>query len=150
MMKGLWVPSLMVAWLAMTTACGGKSSTSPPSAMSASDSGQTGLSPKQTLISLSMSAAEQLCDWLANQYGGYGGSFACDGGGPVMMGPQSQSDCVAQFVQLGADASPFNTCTGTVSDFETCIQWQIDTACVTEAGTAPDGCAIIHNQSCSN
>jgi hypothetical protein len=83
----------------------------------------TGVPPQRTqssglLRSLSVNAlttaqSQQLCDWAANYYGGYGVVYDC-GNGNTVKSKASQADCMSG---LNTGAS----CTATVADSEDCM-----------------------------
>jgi hypothetical protein len=104
------------------------------------------LEPQESLVRLSSDESAQLCDWLAGLYGGYGKSVSCDGGSGGLNGPQDQASCVQQWPQ---GAKMYANCPLTVQEFEACMQWEVDNACVASPGTPPAAYAILMSAQCS-
>jgi hypothetical protein len=114
-----------------------------------SQSGSGKLDPGMLLVSLSQDQATQLCDWMANLYGGYGSSVTCDGGssdfGGQLSGPTDQMSCTAQFVVF---KTQFASCQETVGRLQTCLQSQVQNHCSAVPGTLSPACTITSSAQC--
>jgi hypothetical protein len=109
-----------------------------------------GATPDTSKLVIDLSPAEQaaVCDWSAQQYGGYGHMAVCDAGARAgsSSGPGTdQAMCVMALQHL---ASIRPTCTATVGDAMACSQWEIQNPC---AGTAagPAGCQVLGSPACA-
>ena len=121
-----WVVALLAA------AC-----TSPsPSASGSALSGVNGAAP---ISALSESDKQALCNWLAQQFGGYHSRGVCaDSATGGLQGPVDLSGCLDLLMDYAHCSSP-------VSLFETCIQQETAGACngPPTAASAP-ACATYH------
>ena len=117
-------PVLVVGLLA--AAC---TSTSP----GPSDSGLSGVDGGGPIASLSDSDKQALCNWTAQQFGGYHGRGVCaDSATGGLQGPVDLSGCLDQLID-------YTHCSGAVSLYETCVQQEVANACngPPTAGNAP-------------
>jgi hypothetical protein len=130
----LWAGS--TALLLACIACGGQAETADT------------LDPSAPAFSLSTGQQKLFCDWVADQYGGYGESIMCDGGlsQELVTGPDSQADCVAQFMQ---GEGKFKACPANLGQVQTCLKWEIANTCVAQPGTPPDACTVVNGPLCS-
>jgi hypothetical protein len=112
-------------------------------ACSSSSSGPN-LDSNEALTALSSGDQGRLCDWEAQQYGGYGKTVSC-GTGLVapLRGPTDQASCVSALRPSSTSAF----CQVTVGQFETCARWRVQNGC----GTAdpPFDCVALRNPNCS-
>jgi hypothetical protein len=121
------------------------------SSTSGSDKSPSKLPPvstSQPVSGLSESDQQQLCDWQAALYGGYGRTLDCadaEGQGEMVgVGPTDQASCVGQFAQLSVETK---SCGATVGQFETCLQWDVTNLCVVGA-KPPAECAALSDPAC--
>jgi hypothetical protein len=112
-------------------------------ACSSSSSGPN-IDANQALAALSTGDQGRLCDWEAQQYGGYGKTVSC-GGGLVapQRAPTDQASCVGALPPSSASVY----CHATVGQFEACVKWKVQNGC----GTAdpPMDCVALRNPNCS-
>jgi hypothetical protein len=123
--------SLACCFAMAVTACSSSSST-------------PNIDANAALTSLSTGDQGRLCDWEAQQYGGYGKAISCGGGlVPAQRGPTDQASCVGGLPPPSASAF----CNATVGQFEACVQWKKQNGC----GTAdpPLDCLALRNPNCS-
>ena len=89
----------------------------------ASGSALSGVNGSAQIASLSDSDKQQLCDWVAQQFGGYHGRGVCaDSASGGLQGPVDLSGCLDQLID-------YTHCSGAVSLFETCVQQEVASAC---------------------
>jgi hypothetical protein len=110
----------------------GKGGTAGPGGASGSGgtggtSATSGVTGTKRIDSLTTTEKQQLCDWTAPHFGGYGMSIDC-GNGTTLSADPSQAYCVA--------STPTN-CPMTVSAYETCVN---DSSC---ADPLPASCAPL-------
>jgi len=109
------------------------------------------LNPNARAASLSAGEQALLCDWIAQQFGGYGHTISCDGGETSLAGPQDQATCVSQYMQgFSQPDARFAACTATVGQVQSCLQWTFQNACGGSAGSAPSACAVTQGPACSS
>jgi hypothetical protein len=112
---------LMAVSAAVACACGAKASTSS----SSPNTSGLNLDSAKRLADLSATDWQSLCDWVAQEEGGYGNTIACDAGnGGSLIAPTDESGCVAEY-------SEGPNCPATVQDMVLCIQNLTQTWCVT-------------------
>ncbi|HSY20623.1 MAG TPA: hypothetical protein VK841_00820 [Polyangiaceae bacterium] len=99
---------------------------------SASSSGTAALDPSAFIATLTPAQKAELCDWQAGQLGGYGTTTSCPSGGSGVALPASQAACVANF------ASSTDTCQATVQDDYNCVNFLVDSPCLTTLDEAPE------------
>jgi hypothetical protein len=116
-------PALAILWILAVT----------PLACSSSASSRSSVAPSKSLNALSTGDLQGLCDWTAQQEGGYGTNIPCDGGGSLEAS-QDQATCVAEAMQHFDQPS----CTSTAEDWMTCIKWRLSNWC-SAAPPAPSG-----------
>jgi hypothetical protein len=98
-------------------------------ACSSGSSGSSGpnVDSSKRVAMLSTDEQKTVCDWIAQQWGGYGHSVTCDAGGgfSVMISAPwtNQTGCLAQFAQVPAG------CPATVGQASACYQQGAQTAC---------------------
>ena len=115
-------------------AAGGCSSSSGPN-----------LDSNMQLTSLSAGDQTKLCDWEAQQYGGYGKAVMCGGLLAAQRGPADQASCVS-------DLPPSSTamyCQVTVGQFENCVRWRVQKGCSGTMAMPPTDCTALRNPNCS-
>lgn len=110
-------------------------------ACSSSSSGPN-IASSETLTALSPGDQGRLCDWEAQQYGGYGKVVACGGLVAAQRGPTDKASCVSALPA----SSAATYCQVTVGQFENCVQWKVQNGC----GTAdpPGDCTALRNPNC--
>jgi hypothetical protein len=108
-----WAGLSTVALLAGLSGCGGDGSLPDPGPTSSVD-------PTTMLSALTPVDHQQLCDWAAGRFGGWGRHVSCTDG-DTFSGPASESSCAQQSMTSG-------TCTETVADLQDCIN-QVVTGC---------------------
>jgi hypothetical protein len=96
-----------------------------------------GVDSSKKLVDLSGPEQASLCDWVAQQLGGYGSREACDGGGHTPSSTPTQSDCVSSIADIGR-LDP--ACPATLGQVSSCLQAQL-AACNDET-PSPD-CATL-------
>jgi hypothetical protein len=95
--------------------------------------------PSKKLNSLSTGDQQSLCDWTAQQQGGYGVIIPCDAAPTDLEVEKDQAICVAEEMQRFDQP----TCTATVGDWMMCVKWRLSNWC-SAAPPAPTGqCAAI-------
>jgi hypothetical protein len=87
----------------------------------------SGVTGTKRIDALTTAEKQQLCDWTAQHFGGYGNSIDC-GNGNSLSADSSQAYCVS--------STPTN-CPMTVSAYETCVN---DTSC---SDLLPASCAPL-------
>ena len=113
-------------------------------ACSSSSSGPS-LDTNMALAALSSGDQGRLCDWEAQQYGGYGKSVSCGSGLlAAQRGPTDQASCVSRL----PPSSVSLYCQATVGQFETCVRWTVQSGCQAIA-TPPTDCVALRNPNCS-
>jgi hypothetical protein len=117
-------------------ACGGQASTS--SSSSSSNGAGPNLDSSKRLAQLSPTDWQVLCDWVAQEEGGYGNTIVCDGGmnGGSLSAPTDEPSCVTQY-------SGGPNCPGTVQQIVSCIQSLMQTWC--DTSTLPAVCRMLKN-----
>lgn len=96
-----------------------------------------------------MSDQAALCDWLAQEWGGYGGLLRCDAGSETLSAPLTQQVCLSEALDV-AYWGP--TCPLTVSQFASCVQWQAQNVCligVVNASMLPPECQTTIGPACA-
>jgi hypothetical protein len=123
------------SWLFFALACA-------PCACSSSPSGP-GVDSGKSVVALSPGEQKSLCDWIAQQYGGYGHALQCSGGGiiPAVRGPSDERSCVNNFENPPASAT---FCKATVMNVENCVHWKTDSGNLC-GGTPPTDCVLLTN-----
>jgi hypothetical protein len=109
-----------------------------------SSSSGLNLDSNMQLTSLSAGDQAKLCDWEAQQYGGYGKTVMCGGLVAAQRGPTDQASCVS-------DLPPAPTamyCQVTVGQFEDCVRWRVQNGCGT-TGMPPTDCTALRSPNCS-
>jgi hypothetical protein len=101
---------LVLAIVGGLSGCGGGQSLPDPGP-------DAGVDPTTPLATLTPADHQQLCDWAAGRFGGWGRSKAC--GGTTFSGPASQSSCEQQSMSSA-------TCTETVGDLQDCINQVVE------------------------
>jgi hypothetical protein len=107
-----------------TTGTGGTTGSGGAGGAGGATSGVTGT---KRIDALTTTEKQQLCDWTAQHFGGYGMSIDC-GNGNSLSADASQAYCVS--------STPTN-CPMTVSAYETCVN---DTSC---SDLLPASCAPL-------
>jgi hypothetical protein len=112
--------------------CGGHAS---PASSSANSSGPN-LDTSRRLADLSSADWQELCDWAAQEEGGYGNAIACDAGssGGSLAVPNDEPSCVAEY-SVGAN------CPATVQQLVSCLQLLTRTWC--DTATLPAECKAL-------
>jgi|CZKU01.1.fsa_nt_gi hypothetical protein len=125
-------------WIIPALACSSTSSSTPDSGLA--------VDPAAKLDTLSPADLQALCDWAAQEQGGYGVHIPCDAGpsGPsdLEVAPD-QATCVAEL-------SPHfhqPTCTVTVADWMACLKWRLSNWC-SAAPPAPTGTCAVFQAGC--
>jgi hypothetical protein len=113
-------------------------------ACSSSSSFSPNVDSSKALTSLSASDQGRLCDWEAQQYGGYGKVMSCGGLVAGQRAPADQASCVSALPPSSASMY----CPVTVGQFENCVHWKVQNGC----GTAdpPTDCAALRNPNCAS
>jgi hypothetical protein len=124
------VLGILATWLVLAAlglaACGSSEAPATP------DPVPPGLDPADGLLQLSTADTAKLCDWVAQELGGYGGrSKAC--GEITLTSYANQATCISVF-----QAEPI-ICT--VGGLESCVNAVIVGPC--QAGFVPAGCESI-------
>jgi hypothetical protein len=101
---------------------------------SGSPAGSVAGVPSSTALgSLTAQQQASLCDWVAQQYGGYGHSAPCGDAGSK-DGPSTQAECVGSLGSLSG-------CPATVGQVSSCLQQS--GVCGADGSTSPD-CAAVN------
>jgi hypothetical protein len=95
------------------------------------------LDPSKRLNALSTSELAQLCDWTANQQGGYGSALTCEAAPySPLHAATSQNECVVGF----APHASMPSCSITVGEWMMCADWTVSTWCTFPHPPAPASC----------
>jgi hypothetical protein len=116
-----------------TAACGGNTASS--------SSAGPNLDSANLLIMMSNADRGTLCDWLAQQEGGYGHVTTCDASGVPLEADADQATCVGE---LSMQATLFPACPATVGQYVSCVQWFLQNWCSATA-SMPAECMIIQS-----
>lgn len=115
------------------------------SAACSSSSSEPNIDSNMALAALSSADQGRLCDWEAQQYGGYGKSVSCGGGLlAAQRGPTDQASCVSGLPPSSASLY----CQATVGQFEACVRWRVQNGCMAIANP-PTDCVALRNPNCS-
>jgi hypothetical protein len=91
----------------------------------------------KNLADLSPGEQQALCDWIAQQFGGYHSRGVCiDAAGGGLQGPVNQSGCLDQLPN-------YARCGAAVAQLQACIQAEVRDACSTPTGGTPPECALF-------
>jgi hypothetical protein len=117
---------------------------------------RSGVNSGTSINALTDSDRARMCDWVAQNNGGYGGELApvkCQlnlgDAGPngrsteytvSKKAPKSQASCIADLKKVPA------TCTATVGEVEECLTYLYENPCATEKN--PPQCAALMTKSC--
>jgi hypothetical protein len=138
---GLGIVAIGVLVLA---AAGGCESSGPGAGASGPD-----IDPSKRVLALTPNEEAYLCNWLAGEWGGYGGALRCEGGGGTLAAPLSQPHCL-----MVLDLPRWTrTCPLTVGQFESCIDWQAQNVClvgIVSGPMLPAECQLELGPACSN
>lgn len=107
----------------------------------AGNAGDPPIDPTKALSSLSPSDLQALCDWEAQEQGGYGTTTYCEATGVPLETPSSQSECVTEVTPMFERA----TCTTTVGEFTTCLKFFVANWCSTAPPAIPTECVAFDN-----
>jgi hypothetical protein len=114
---------------------------------SGSPAGGPDVGPTDSLVGLSSIDEAALCDWFAQQWGGYGGSIGCQGsGGAVLSAPQDRASCEDNLSSWGP-ACPLD-----VGQFESCVEWETKNVCLVgtlSASMLPSECQTANGLQCA-
>jgi hypothetical protein len=99
------------------------------------------LDPAKVLSSLSTSDLQALCDWEAQEQGGYGTTLYCEASGVPLYTATSQAECVAEVKPNFGRA----TCTATVGQLTTCVKWFVANWCSSTPPALPSECIAFDN-----
>lgn len=115
-------------------ACGGHQA---PSSSSSNSAGPN-LDASKKLADLSVTDWQTLCDWTAQQQGGYGSTIVCDAGGNggSLSAPTDEATCVQEYAE-----GP--NCPATVQQMVSCIQLWTKTWC--DTAVLPAECKALKN-----
>jgi len=98
--------------------------------------------PSANLSSLSPADKAALCDWVAQEFGGYDSRGVCaDSATGGLQGPANQSECVV-------DLLPPATCPATVGQLEACVRSEVQNACDRAAVSPTPECAFATTPAC--
>jgi hypothetical protein len=128
---------------ALASGCGGGSSGTGASAAA----GGPNVDSSQRVVALSTADQATLCDWIANEWGGYGGLLRCDAGSETLSAPTSPQDCYS-----GLLASFEPSCPLTVGQLSSCVEWQAENVCLVgtiEAAMLPPACQATIAPACT-
>jgi hypothetical protein len=101
----------------------------------------TGLDPALALNAMSPADLRALCDWTANQQGGYGAMIDCDAADTGLLVEKDQATCLA--VVTPHWTRP--TCTATVGDWMMCVQWRLSNWCSANPPPPMGRCEALQN-----
>jgi hypothetical protein len=104
-----------------------------------SSSSPSTVDPSKKLNTLSTGDQESLCDWTAQEQGGYGTIITCDAASTDLEVETDQAKCIA-------DVSPHfsqPTCTANVGDWMTCVKWRLSNWCSATPPVPTGQCAAI-------
>lgn len=142
MKRALLFPFLFV--LVALAALAGCSAGSGP-VMGLSGSSRSGVSSSQAINALSDYDRGRMCDWVAQENGGYGGSLPpvkCEKDFTVTKkAPKSQAECIEDLKKAPV------TCDATVGEVEDCLTYLANNPCSTEKN--PPACAGLLNDRCT-
>lgn len=125
-------------WLLLFVAVGCSSTSS---STSSTPSTSSGVDTSKSLSSLSSAEKNALCDWIAQEFGGYDSRGVCaDSATGGLQGPTNQSGCV--------DLLPPASCPATVGQFQSCIQSEVQNACDWAAVSPTPACAFLTARAC--
>ena len=100
-----------------------------------STGGGSGVEGKRMLRDLGEDDLRRLCDWSAQQGGGYGRALRCDGGVFARTQPD-QNTCVDSFRRT-------DSCVATVADVETCTRKKAEQPCDFGLGSWQPQCQAV-------
>jgi len=104
-------------------------------------SGTTAPSASANLMTLTPGDKNALCDWIAQQFGGYHSNGVCvDAAGGGLQGPVDLSGCLDLL-------KSYTTCSATVGQLQACIQDEVRDACMGSAnpgGSSANCAAFTH------
>ena len=107
------------------------------------------IDPSKRMLALAPEEEAFLCNWLAGEWGGYGGALRCEAGGEILAAPLSQPHCL-----MVLDLPRWTpTCPLTVGQFESCIEWQAQNVClvgIVSGPMLPPECQLELGPACSN
>lgn len=109
-------------------------------ACGAPSSGTTAPNASANLMTLPPSDQNALCDWIAQQFGGYHSNGVClDAAGGGLQGPVGMSGCIDQLKN-------YMRCAATVGQLQACIQDEVRDACMGSAnpGASSSNCTALN------
>ncbi len=125
---------MKVSVAALGVACSALMACSSSSSTGSGSSSGPGIDPSTRLADLTPAERATLCDWSAQQMGGYDLKIRCDDGGDYET-PPSQAWCVAHWA-LGPN------CSATVGQAESCLQLGINSCDSPSVRSSPDCLAM--------
>ena len=91
----------------------------------------------KALTDLSLGEKQALCDWIAQQFGGYDSRGLCvDSATGGLQGPVNQSGCIDQL-------RDYTQCSPTVGDLQFCVQAETQNACDWATISQPSRCRLF-------
>lgn len=140
-MKPAHVLFLLFAGLGALAGCSAGSG----SPMGLTGSSRSGVNSGYALNELTDYDRGRMCDWVAQNNGGYGGSLApieCEKGYQfTRKAPKSQAECIQDMKKAPA------TCDATVGEIEECLTYIMNNPCSGEKN--PPACAGVLNDRCT-
>jgi hypothetical protein len=86
--------------------------------------------PSKLVVATSMSERNSLCDWIAQEFGGYGHVLRCDAdveaGEGILVAPENPQACTSI---IGFAQWP-PSCPLSVAQFTSCIEWETQNVCI--------------------
>lgn len=104
-----------------------------------SSTSSSSVDPSKRLNALTTSDQQALCDWTAQEQGGYGTIIPCDAGPSDLEVEKDHAACLA----LETQHFDQPTCTATVGDWMACVKLNLSTWCSAHPPAPTGQCAAI-------
>jgi hypothetical protein len=104
-------------------------------------SGDPPVDPAKELSALSPGDVQALCDWGAQEQGGYGTTVYCEASGTPRETASTQTECVAEVTPMFGRA----TCTTTVGQYTGCVKWFVANWCSAVPPALPAECMTFQS-----